>query len=103
MAKLTYQSAPAAATETIIRTATAAEDVLNIIICNRSTVTDSVSVSLVVGGGATANENIIFPAVSLVGLDVISQVGPIFMNALDELKVTSLNGTSSFTVSIYTE
>ena len=101
--KLTYQSAPVAATETIIRTATGQEDIIGIFICNRSTLTDQFTISLVIGGGATNNVNIIYPTCYIVGLDVIYSVGPIFMNTNDELKVTSLNGTCSFTVSIYTE
>lgn len=101
MATTTYsvlgQAMPAANSETTIFTASQTDAIISaLIVCNQSSSPDSISVRVAIGGAADTDAQYIFYNTTLNGNSTVQLVAGLTMATNDQMRVTSLNGTSSF-------
>lgn len=94
------QSAPAAATPTIVYDCPAASiaEVSSIIACNRGATTDAIRVSVSINGGVTANKDYIYYDLPLSANDTFAAEIGVALSATDLVRVYSTTGNTSFTL-----
>lgn len=98
ISSIVAQSAPAAATETDFYQvpSNTTSQTLSIFVANRDVAADEWSITLSLGGSATADKSYLYQSIAIAGHDTFLITTPILLNSGDILRVTSTNGTCSF-------
>jgi hypothetical protein len=73
--------------------------ILSIFICNRGAVQDAFTITLSVGGGATATKDYLYSGITIAANDTFLITTPIFIHTGDVIRVKSTTNSITYTIS----